>query len=326
MSNQVQIRRGTSAQVTAITPASSEVVHNTTDKRLHVGDGTTAGGIILPKAGDLQTNAFTYAVAGGTADALTATFTPSPGSYSAGQIFRIKAAANNTGNATINVNALGAKNILKMSGGSLVGLAADDLVNGGIYEIAYDGTQFQLLGTVGGASTDNGSVLLSVQSAASSTQLDFTGLDGSYDNYKLVLSGLVMSSSSADLRMRLGFAGSIVSGASDYDSVDGYLSGAGAWTDGSQRSTSYFPIAYATTLATQVLGGQIDLFAIPGLYVRHKSDTFWTSGSPPTAGRRDFTNGGMRTGVTALTDIRLYPSAGTISSGSAYLFGLKSSI
>lgn len=46
--NQVQMRRGTSAQIASMTPAQGEVVVNTTDNTLHVGDGSTAGGTKLP--------------------------------------------------------------------------------------------------------------------------------------------------------------------------------------------------------------------------------------------------------------------------------------
>ena len=48
-STQTQLRRGTLSQVNAMTPAQGEVVVNTSDKTLHVGDGTTAGGIPLAK-------------------------------------------------------------------------------------------------------------------------------------------------------------------------------------------------------------------------------------------------------------------------------------
>ena len=55
-STQTQLRRGTSSQVAAMTPALGEVVVNTTDKQLHLGDGTTAGGVPMAK---LASPAFT---------------------------------------------------------------------------------------------------------------------------------------------------------------------------------------------------------------------------------------------------------------------------
>lgn len=53
---QTQLRRGTASQVAGMTPALAEVVVNTTDKQLHVGDGTTAGGVPVAK---LNSPAFT---------------------------------------------------------------------------------------------------------------------------------------------------------------------------------------------------------------------------------------------------------------------------
>jgi len=45
MAIQVQIRRGTAAQLAAFTPADGELVADTTNRRLFLGDGATEGGI-----------------------------------------------------------------------------------------------------------------------------------------------------------------------------------------------------------------------------------------------------------------------------------------
>jgi len=70
----------------------------------------------------------------------------SPAAYVAGQMFAIKANFSNTGAATINVDTLGAKNLTK---NGTTALASGDMVSGNIYFIAYDGTQFQVLGSIG---------------------------------------------------------------------------------------------------------------------------------------------------------------------------------
>lgn len=49
MATQIQFRRGTAAQHNAFTGATAEVTVNTTNKSLHVHDGTTAGGFELAK-------------------------------------------------------------------------------------------------------------------------------------------------------------------------------------------------------------------------------------------------------------------------------------
>ena len=49
MATQLQIRRGTSAQVAAFTGAEGEIVVNTTNDSVHVNDGSTAGGFELAR-------------------------------------------------------------------------------------------------------------------------------------------------------------------------------------------------------------------------------------------------------------------------------------
>jgi hypothetical protein len=90
--------------------------------------------------------------AGGTANAVLLTL-PSASvltSYVAGQAFRFQAGASNTGPVTVNVAGLGVKSITK-SGTSP--LSSNDIVAGGIYELVYDGTEFQITGGVGGGQT-----------------------------------------------------------------------------------------------------------------------------------------------------------------------------
>jgi len=62
--------------------------------------------------------------------------------YAVGQRFTFKAANANTGASTLNVNAIGAKSIKKDASGAL---AAGDIIVGQIYEVEYDGTNFQLM-------------------------------------------------------------------------------------------------------------------------------------------------------------------------------------
>jgi hypothetical protein len=56
---QVQLRRGTAAQIAAFTPAQGELVADTTNNRLVLGDGATAGGFAAPKLAEVLTNART---------------------------------------------------------------------------------------------------------------------------------------------------------------------------------------------------------------------------------------------------------------------------
>lgn len=82
----------------------------------------------------------------GSANAYVLTTGLSLAAYVSGQAFKIKTNFANTGAATINVDTLGAKSIVK--NGSTA-LASGDLASGQVYEIAYDGTNFQLVGKFG---------------------------------------------------------------------------------------------------------------------------------------------------------------------------------
>jgi len=94
---------------------------------------------------------------------ITGSLSPAITAYAAGQTFRFVAAASNTGAVTININSLGAKSITK---DGTTALSTGDILINGLYEITYDGTQFQLKnssvgftgGTVANATTFSSTV------------------------------------------------------------------------------------------------------------------------------------------------------------------------
>ena len=57
MSEQLQLRRGTAAQIAANTPAAGEVWVDTDHNRLVVGDGATVGGFAVPKMSEVASYA-----------------------------------------------------------------------------------------------------------------------------------------------------------------------------------------------------------------------------------------------------------------------------
>jgi hypothetical protein len=93
----------------------------------------------------VQSSTGSFLTAAGT-DTITASVSPSLTAYGVGQTFKFIAAATNTGAVTINISALGAKSIVK--NGSTA-LSAGELVSGSMYQIVYDGTNFQLIGAGG---------------------------------------------------------------------------------------------------------------------------------------------------------------------------------
>jgi len=94
-----------------------------------------SGGISLGGS----SNAYTFTSPSG--HALTA--------YPSHLLIVAKANHTNTGAATLNVDGLGTKSIVKSAS---TALASGDIVSGAIYLFSYDGTSFQILGSLGGAS------------------------------------------------------------------------------------------------------------------------------------------------------------------------------
>lgn len=78
-------------------------------------------------------------------DTITATATPDLTAYSTGMLLFFTPANNNTAASTVNVDALGAKSIVKGDGTALM---AGDLQASTIHSIMYDGTNFVLLNPV----------------------------------------------------------------------------------------------------------------------------------------------------------------------------------
>lgn len=83
-----------------------------------------------------------YLVAAGT-NTYTATATPTLRAYKTGKPFYVKFTNANTGSSTLNVDGLGAKNILKTASR---GLGTGDIPAGSILEVSYTGTFFQVIG------------------------------------------------------------------------------------------------------------------------------------------------------------------------------------
>jgi hypothetical protein len=104
-----------------------------------------------------ETSQVHFGIDTGVANALVASVSPGISSYQAGMLCLIAVANSNTTAATINLNGLGPKSVVRASGGPL---SANDLLAGTLAEIGYDGTYFELLnvqagGGGGGAGGDD---------------------------------------------------------------------------------------------------------------------------------------------------------------------------
>lgn len=102
-----------------------------------------AGSDIVAADGiNLAHSVFAYAASSSGNDTYAITLTPAPTAYAVGQVFSFIPNAANTGGATLNVNALGAKTILKNYNQAL---DTGDILAGQAVRVMYDGTNFQLL-------------------------------------------------------------------------------------------------------------------------------------------------------------------------------------
>lgn len=104
-----------------------------------------------PEVGQVQRSAFNYAgLAGGTANAITATLSIAPGSYTDYLVVVVRVASNNTGSTSLNVNGLGAVPVIGAAHQTLQG---GELIAGGFACFAYSMNYSEaiLLWATGGA-------------------------------------------------------------------------------------------------------------------------------------------------------------------------------
>lgn len=196
MTTQVQIRGAVQATQEARTLASRELDVNTTDKRVCLHDGSTAGGIPHLNYIDAQNQEYTYGAAAGT-NSITVDMNKAPSAYAAGQRFSFKAAATNTGSATLNVNSLGAKTIKKVEAGALVTLDPNDIVIDSIHEVAYNGVDMILLGGSSAApvTSDTGTIIFDGAVTGGSAFQDFTWANSLYKRLLIDINNLSYLSS-----------------------------------------------------------------------------------------------------------------------------------
>lgn len=102
--------------------------------------GTGASVVPTPAqiAAQIQSGAWTFATTGGTADAITATFTPAITALTHGMILCVHNTTANNPGATFNPNGLGAKALYKYAGGSAIAVEANDMNALYHYILLYD--------------------------------------------------------------------------------------------------------------------------------------------------------------------------------------------
>lgn len=133
---------GTGSAVFANTPTLvTPVLGAATGTSVNLSGGATVGAGV------------NYCADAGANDTYACSISPAPTAYSTGTVYTFKANTANTGAASINFNSLGAVTIVKTAGGVTTTLADNDIRAGSIVEVAYDGTNMQLLSAAANAAS-----------------------------------------------------------------------------------------------------------------------------------------------------------------------------
>lgn len=168
-------------------------------------------------------------------------------------------------------------------------------------------------------------VFLSSITASNSATVDVeTTFDSTYDNYLIVITGLIPSTNNTQLQIRMKIGGSYIVSGSYYAHV----------AIPSSASTAY---AGTTDVATSSLGMQFALNSDAG----NSANFTYTIANPASTSLRksiyytgnaikstelcSVVGAGMNTGTGALTGVRFYMGSGNIASGIFRLYGIANS-
>ena len=111
----------------------------------HTGVGQAAALTDYARYDQVQNSTAQWLTGVSGADTITASASPTPAAYYAGQTFRFVAAGANTTAVTLNVSGLGARNVTR---DGTTALTSGNIASGQVVEVVYDGTQFQIIRTV----------------------------------------------------------------------------------------------------------------------------------------------------------------------------------
>ena len=123
-----------------------------------VNDAWRAGMGAIKRSYD-RDHAGAWCTVGGTGNAITLTYAVPPTGYVQGEKYAFKAIAANTGATTVNVNGLGAKSVFKRALAGTAACTGNEIQNGDLVELEYDGTQFQIMGQAANAGAFAGGTL-----------------------------------------------------------------------------------------------------------------------------------------------------------------------
>lgn len=174
-------------------------------------------------------------------------------------------------------------------------------------------------------------VHLSTQDASSSSQIDFTGLDGSYEYYVLKISGLTVSVDGASINVRLGTGAGPTWQTSGYSYEGLYF--VYAFGASNINSTSGSIIALTDSGTThgvgnasgEALSGTIEMHGVASTTLYKHISARVTYSRAHDGSAYTIPVSGVLANLSAVTGIRIYPSSGAIVSGKFSLYGIKHS-
>lgn len=259
----------------------------------------------------------------GTSTAITVTYDVAPASLYTGLECGFKVTTTCGADPTLNVNALGAKNIQKFRGG-YVNLQAGDILANQHVKVKYDGTldKWLLIGD-----SPRGVELISVQTASASSSIDFVLTDylSTYRAFRFELTGVNPATDAVHLYVRTSTnAGSSYdAGASDYSWV--YWGRTDAAADFNTSDAADNEIEIANSIgngAAEDLDGEVTLFNPVGTTFHKKVE--FNATYVAASGALSITKGSGRRAATADVDaIRFVMSSGNIAAGTFALYGIK---
>lgn len=266
-----------------------------------------------------------WVAAGGTADVITATYSPVITALTDGLLLGFRAtAANATTTPTFSPNALLAHTITQKGGSALV--AGSIAAANAEYLVQYDlaNTRWELLNPSSGGG--NGAVLLSTQVASNAASVAFTtGIDSTYAHYRIEITDLLPVTDNIDLQAQIFQSGAYYT-ASHYRGASfgnaynitltgtefldiGHITFSGSNTQYNLSSTEPVNvfIDFCNPSASTVPTIQWNMF---GAFKTSGNGTMWGGG-------------GISPGVSdgAWTGIKFFPSSGNFS-GTFKLYGV----
>jgi hypothetical protein len=133
------------------------VVERATNAEVVAGTDTTRYAAPDDIAKVVQSGGYVYAADAEASDTYVISMTPTLAAYTTGMEVNFKANTANTGAATLNIDSLGAKTIVKRGASTL---ADNDIKAGQIVTVVYDGTNFQMQSQLGNAPSGSGDMVL----------------------------------------------------------------------------------------------------------------------------------------------------------------------